>query len=202
MVTAKRAVFVAVTTIVCAIFGWPALGLALEADVIVVGGGGSGLAAALACAEKGAKVIVLEERTVPGGTSNFPAGLLAVESKMQKEKGIGLTRDQVFAGMMEYSHYLSNAALTRAIIDKSASTVDWLQENGVQFIGPASTVPGEVPTWHLINGGGAAMVRALFAKAKEKGVDIRFKATAKSLIKTDNRIGGVVAIVGGKEPLN
>ena len=53
----------------------------LQADVAVIGGGGSGLAAAIAASEAGAKnIIVLEARRLPGGNAVFPKGIFAAES--------------------------------------------------------------------------------------------------------------------------
>ncbi len=42
-----------------------------EYDVIVVGAGGSGLAAACSAAEHGGEVLVLEKRPEPGGTTGL-----------------------------------------------------------------------------------------------------------------------------------
>lgn len=52
----------------------------LETDVVVIGGGGTGLAAAVSAAEAGMRVILLEKRHSPGGNSVFPDGLFAAES--------------------------------------------------------------------------------------------------------------------------
>src|SRR5699024_6905510 len=43
----------------------------LEADVVVVGAGASGVSAAVAAADKGAKVIIIEKTGVIGGASNL-----------------------------------------------------------------------------------------------------------------------------------
>lgn len=56
----------------------------LAADLIVIGSGASGLAAALTAAEGGAKVIILEKMDIPGGSSNIPSGPFAVESRLQR----------------------------------------------------------------------------------------------------------------------
>ncbi len=40
-------------------------------DIIVIGGGGSGLAAAVSAAERGLDVVVLEKMTVCGGTTGM-----------------------------------------------------------------------------------------------------------------------------------
>jgi fumarate reductase flavoprotein subunit len=114
----------------------------LEADVVVIGGGGSGLAAAVSAAEGGADVIVLEKMPVMGGSSNFPEGIFGVASSIQQKANIKTTRDQVFKEHMEKNYWSANARLARAIIDKSGSTIDWLQETGVKFKHPQVFLKG------------------------------------------------------------
>ena len=173
-------------------------GQTLKTDVVVIGAGGSGMMAALAAAENGARVTVFEAKSNPGGTSNFPMGIFAVESKMQKERGITLSRDEAFNMMMEYNHYMGNARLIRAFIDKSPDTIEWMQKQGVEFTEPSTTMPGAPRTWHLIKGRGGAMMKALVAKAKEKGIDIHLNAPVKRILKEQDRITGVIAEEGGK----
>ena len=111
-----------------------------SADVVVVGAGASGTAAALAAAEKGVKVLVLEKAPSVGGAGKIAMGLFAVESSLQKEKFKDnpevlrqLTKDALYTELMDYNHYLSSASITRRIIDMSDSTVDWLQKHGAKL---------------------------------------------------------------------
>ncbi|MFC1819642.1 FAD-dependent oxidoreductase [Thermodesulfobacteriota bacterium] len=164
----------------------------LKADVAVIGAGGSGLVAALTAAECGADVIVFEKRAVAGGTSNFPSGPFAAESKMQRQKYMRVTRDEVFKLMMDYCHWRTNPRLVRAIVDKSGSTIEWLQGQGVEFIDVMAMTPGGLPTWHLLKGHGAPMIKALLARAKEKGVEIRLSTTLREIIMERDVIGGVI----------
>jgi len=166
----------------------------LKADVVVVGSGASGLVAGLTAAEGGARVILFEKMPSPGGTSNFPAGIFAAESEMQRRRNIKMTRDEAFKMIMEYSHWRANARLVRAFVDKSASTIDWLQKQGVEFIEPAAIYPGGPQTWHLLKGRGTAMVKVLVARAEEKGVEIHLATPVKEILKDEkNRIAGVMA---------
>jgi fumarate reductase flavoprotein subunit len=73
----------------------------MEADVAVIGSGAAGMAAALTAAEGGAKVIVFEKMRHSGGTSNFAQGMFAVESDMQRQRYIGITRDEAFKMAMD-----------------------------------------------------------------------------------------------------
>lgn len=64
----------------------------LKADIVVIGAGGAGLAAALTAVEGGATVIIFEKVRFPGGTSNLAGGVFAVGSRIQRQKNISLTR--------------------------------------------------------------------------------------------------------------
>jgi fumarate reductase flavoprotein subunit len=165
--------------------------VASEKDIVVVGAGAAGLAAAVAAAEGGARVAVFEKRRSLGGTSNFFEGTFAVESDMQRERYITYSRDQAFKYIMEYSHWRANPRLVRAIVNKSADTIAWLQKHGVEFSDATINMPDSPRTYHVIKGKGKAVVRALAARAREKGVEIRAGTPVRRVIKPGNRVGGV-----------
>lgn len=164
-----------------------------EADVVVIGSGISGLTAALTAAEGGAKVIVFEKQRSPGGTSNFLQGMFAVESEIQRKKYILHTRDEAFKNFMDYSHWRANAGLVRAIVNESGPTISWLQEKGVEFSDATVNMPAAPSTYHVVKGGGAALIKILASVAKEKGIDIRLGARVQRLLKAGGKISGVIA---------
>jgi fumarate reductase flavoprotein subunit len=166
--------------------------MAMEADVVVIGSGASGLAAALTAAEGGAKVIVFEKQRTPGGTSNFFEGMFAVESDMQREQYIEYSRDQAFKNIMEYNHWRANPRLVRAIVDESAGTIAWLRQQGVEFSGVTINMPHSPRTYHIVKGAGLAVVKTLVTKAKEKSVDLRLGTPVKRIIKEGGRITAVL----------
>ena len=170
-----------------------------SADIVIIGSGAAGMAAALTAAQGGAKAIVIEKAPHLGGTTNFAQGLFAVESRMQRQRYIGITCDQAFRMAMEYSHWRANPRLVRAVIDKSAHTIDWLLEQGVEFEEPVTMFFDAPRTWHILKGKpqaggrGSAMIRALVAQAKEKGVEILLGTAVKEILKENDRIAGVMA---------
>ena len=105
----------------------------LNTDIVVIGAGAAGNAAALQGVLGGAKVMKLEKQKIIGGTGNFAEGPFAVESKLQSRVGIVVTKDFAYKYMMEYSHWLANPRLVRAFINKSPETIDWLMAQGVKF---------------------------------------------------------------------
>ena len=171
----------------------------LQADVVVIGSGSAGLVAALTAAEGGAKVIVFEKERSPGGTSNFFEGTFAVESAMQREKYITYSRDEAFKNIMEFSHWLANPRLVRAIVNESGATIGWLQQQGVVFTEATINMPDSPLTYHVVKGKGEAVVKALMTKAKEKGVIVRLASPVKKIVKQGDRIAGVIAEADGED---
>ena len=86
-----------------------------ETDIVIVGGGLSGLSAALTAAESGVKAMVVEKMRFLGGAGLFPEGSLGIGTRYQKENGIQTTTDQVFSKVMEFHHWRCNAAAIRVL---------------------------------------------------------------------------------------
>jgi fumarate reductase flavoprotein subunit len=149
--------------------------------------------------EGGAKVVVFEKQRSLGGTSNFFQGTFAVESDMQRERYIDYTKDQAFRNTMDYSHWLANPRLVRAIVDESGATITWLQQQGVVFTEATINMPDSPLTYHVIKGKGEAVVKALVDQAKSKGVQILPGVPVTALLKQNGRIAGVVVDDDGEE---
>ena len=128
----------------------------LTADICIVAAGPSGLAAAVTAAENGLSAIVLEKNSMVGGTANMGMGPFGVGSRIQKNNMITLTKEEVFHQMMEYTHWRIDPRKLREYIWKSGSTIDWLEDMGVQFAGVAKYFPSAAPTWHVVIPEGAA----------------------------------------------
>ena len=122
----------------------------MDADIIIVGGGGSGLTAAVTALErKAASIIILEKRATLGGNAIFPAGIMAVNTPLQKRLGMDTTTDEVFRHAMEFAHWKLNGALVRALVEKSADTIRWIEDKGIRFTNIVTHFPNQSPnTYH------------------------------------------------------
>jgi fumarate reductase flavoprotein subunit len=180
-----------------------------EADVVVIAAGASGLAAAIAAAEGGAKVIALEKGSTTGGTGNMGMGPFGVESGLQKEKGIAITRDEAFKIFMDYTHWRVDAQLVRAYIDKATTTIDWLEQMGVEFADAKAYFPGGQLTWHLVKPAtgqpgpmaSGTMMKIMTDRAKELGVKILLQTPAQKILKEGGRITGIIGEDKAGNPL-
>src|SRR3989304_1452287 len=98
----------------------------LKADIAVIAGGPAGLCAAIEAAHAGAKVVLFEKGSTTGGAANMGMGPLGIESRLQKLKQHGPTKDEAFKAFMDYTHWRVDARLVRAYLDKAATSIGWV----------------------------------------------------------------------------
>lgn len=168
----------------------------MKADLVVIGGGGAGIMAALAAAERGVSVIMLEKLGSPGGNSIYPAGPFAVDSPVQKRLGINAPKDLFFKESMHYTHWRLNPKIIRVFIDKTGDTIRWLEEKGVEFTGLRKLYPTqETPVWHMLKEVGARhLFKVLVKYCDEVGVKVLRRTPAtKILTNKRGRVTGVLA---------
>jgi hypothetical protein len=171
----------------------------LEADVLVIGAGATGLPAAIRAADAGASVIVVDTNYDIGGHAILSGAFIPLGggTSIQREYGIEDSPDLVFQdltdwsiveinGMPEYRY--NDRWVQRAFADNMAPTFEFLVENGVVFddrapnsrAGVASGLSafrenhvswdGGVGSESPTGAHGTALMRPLEASARRKGV--------------------------------
>ena len=173
--------------------GEPEYAETLEADIVVVGAGGGGMAAAIEARQLGADVIVLEKNASYGGTSAYTEGLFAVGSRWQKEAGVEITADEVLQKTMNYHHWIADAELTMTFFEMSGETVQWLEDLGVVFTG-ARTLGPSLQTWHTYEGLGGQYTKSLYEAATAAGVQFMMETPGQELIMEEGKVAGVAAL--------
>lgn len=172
-----------------------------KTDVAIVGGGPAGLAAAISAAESGTDVILLEKTSLTGGASNMGMGPFAAGTRIQKKNMVGLDVDQAYRIFMDYTHYRTDARLVRKYIDKSADTIEWLQDMGVEFVGVMKYFPDSQASWHVVKPEegppgprcASTMIKRMTERADELGVRILYETPACEIIMKEGRAAGVKA---------
>ena len=104
-------------------------------DILVIGAGGSGLPAALSAKQAGAEhVMVIDRRSITGGTGAIIGHMFAVESPAQRRAGVHITNDEVYRRHMECAHWACDARLARDFINNSGRIAEWLETiPGIRF---------------------------------------------------------------------
>lgn len=179
-------------------------------DVVVAGCGVAGLSAAVAAAQAGGRVAVLERSTQEerGGQSRYTEAYLRMKSHAEvtddfethlAENGSG----SVDPELVEEAAASHRSALARALsiadpnlIERFAGsageTIAWLQGMGVRFeFLPTQFLTKSQPRL-LPVGGGQALVEALAARAEQLGVRFFYETTAVGLQQdTSGRVTGL-----------
>ena len=154
-----------------------------NADLIICGGGGAGLAAAVAAAENGIKkVFLFEKRGEVGGNTAFAFNFFGINSPAQKRAGINTTVDEYFTASMDWSHWRTNPKITRAFAEKSGGTIQWLEDKGLRFVSNPLYIDQKLIVSHRTDVNGAGIIAALNQQCKKLGVRVMLNTAAKKLI--------------------
>ncbi len=109
-----------------------------ETDVMVVGGGGCGLTAALAAGQAGVKVTVVEKQAKPRSNTARSSGMIpAAGTRFQREAGVTETPEDFANDILNKNHHQSDPDVTRHMTRTIPHVVEWLvDECGValQFV--------------------------------------------------------------------
>ncbi|MFZ2388964.1 MAG: FAD-dependent oxidoreductase [Polaromonas sp.] len=164
-------------------------------DVVVVGGGGAGLAAAIEARASGRSVVLLEKNPQLGGSTAWSIGsVTATQTPHQKRRGIVDCPADHWADMPGFAGDLAsrdNDELRKILCDEMPDTFGWLLDSGVRFMGPMPEPPHRQPRMHNVLPNSRSFIYHLGRRARLAGVDIRTGARVTAIVQQDGRVIGV-----------
>lgn len=165
-------------------------------DVVVIGGGGAGLAAAVSAHENGAKVIVAEKMPRLGGNTILAGSAFnAVDPERQKKQGIEDSLDKHFTQTYEGGDKVGNTELIRTFVEGAYPTLEWLEGLGLEFEDEVFTVAGGMwPRAHRTIkplGTGYISTYENYINEHQDDMKILLDTEITELIVKDNRVVGV-----------
>lgn len=164
-------------------------------DVVVVGAGFAGLAAAIEAAEAGASVVVLEKMKAVGGNSIISdGGIAAAGTSLQEKHGHKDSPELMYQDMMKAGLGLNKPELARLVAEKSNEAFEWSRDHlGVKYMDRVDHFGGHsVHRCYTPEGvTGAAMIRKQVDKLDGLGVEIRLGVYLETFLREKGRVTGV-----------
>ena len=128
-------------------------------DVLVVGSGGGGMAAALAAVDAGASALVIEKSPVYGGSTAMSGGALWIPNNhLMKKAGLNDSAEEALVYLKKLTAGLVSDDRLRTYVDAGAEMVQYLEEHSrVRF----QVVPGYSDYFPHVEGGKAGGGRTI-----------------------------------------
>lgn len=167
-----------------------------RADVIVVGGGGAGLSAAIEAATAGRSVLLLEKAERLGGSTAWSVGSVsATLTPHQIHQGIKDRPKDHFEDLEKFAGRFAsrdNPRLRQVLVDNVPDTFRWLMKLGVEFFGPMPEPPHRRPRMHNVLPNSRAFIAQLQKRARRLGVNMRTGVRITALEQSGGQVTGVL----------
>lgn len=165
-------------------------------DVIVIGSGFAGLAAAIEAAGAGASVVVLEKMRAAGGNSVISdGGLAAPGTTYQENAGISDSPELMYRDMLEAGEGLNYPDLVKIITEQARDTFLWSRDElGVKYLDRVDIFGGHsVPRGYTPESiSGADIIKKQLERIKKLQVPVLLGSYVTSLLQDETgRFGGV-----------
>ena len=180
----------------------------IEADVCIVGAGGTGTAAAIQAIDLGLKPVVIERLAGYGGSFIGTEGMTGLETHFTEADGgvtfAGAYNPNVPYGVknamntcLNYHHWIPQHKLYEKFFGQTSETIDWLESHGIVFEGNISIGVGP-KVWHVYDKGdnaspGGYFMQCFGAEAEKLGVEARFNTYGRKIIMQDGKVAGLLA---------
>lgn len=165
-------------------------------DVVVVGSGGAGLAAAIEAHDKGASVVIIEKMPIAGGNTNkASAGMNAAETLFQQQAGITDHKEWFYNETLKGGKNKNNPELLHYFVENAPAAINWLDAKGIRLNNLTTTGGMSVDRTHRPNNGAAVggfLISGLLKNINERGIELMLDTSVTDIELKDGRINAVI----------
>ncbi|MCS3424423.1 fumarate reductase flavoprotein subunit [Rahnella sp. BIGb0603] len=164
-------------------------------DVVVVGSGGAGLAAAIQACDEGAKVLIVEKMsTIGGNTIKASVGMNAAETRFQKLKGIEDSKELFYQETLKGGQFKNNTVLLKEFIERAPQAVEWLAAHNIELSDITITGGMSIDRTHRPadrSAVGGFLISGLVKNLNKRNIDVMLDTSVTEIRYTNGAVQGV-----------
>ncbi|BDH45556.1 flavocytochrome c [Salmonella enterica subsp. enterica serovar Choleraesuis] len=176
-----------------------------EYDVVVIGSGGAGLAAAIQAHDLGASVLIVEKMpTIGGNTIKASAGMNAAETRFQRVKGIHDSKELFYAETLKGGGNKNNPALLHRFVENAPQAIEWLACRGIMLNDITTTGGMSIDRTHRPRDGSAVggyLISGLVRNINKRDIDVMLDTSVTEIVMTGGEVSGVQLLNDENETL-
>jgi len=168
-------------------------------DVLIVGSGYAGLAAAIEASDAGAQVVIIEKAPVIGGNSVIASGIYnTADLENQSKYGIKDSPELHYQQTLAAGDYRGDPEKVKYMVFNALSGRDWLEKQGVVFDKKPYTGVGALwaRSFDPVNKGrGGAIVRALKDQVDKRKIPVLMNVRLAAIVRQKSLEGPVMGVL-------
>ncbi len=167
-------------------------------DVVVVGSGGAGLAAAIQAHDEGARVVIIEKMpTIGGNTIKASVGMNAAETRFQKLKGIVDSKELFYQETLKGGQFKNNPVLLKEFVELAPEAIEWLaakdiELNDITITGGMSIDRTHRPADRSAVGG--FLISGLVKNINKREIEVLLETSVAEIIFDNGAVAGVKVV--------
>ncbi|MCL9671300.1 flavocytochrome c [Citrobacter sp. MNAZ 1397] len=174
-------------------------------DVVVVGSGGAGLAAAIQAHDEGARVLIVEKMpTFGGNTIKASAGMNAAETRFQRVKGIEDSKELFYQETLKGGQNRNNPELLRCFVEHAPQAIEWLANRGIMLNDITTTGGMSIDRTHRPKDGSAVggyLISGLVRNVTRRGIDVMLDTSVEEILCEQGKVSAVRLVNDENETL-
>ncbi|SCC17955.1 fumarate reductase flavoprotein subunit [Kosakonia oryzendophytica] len=174
-------------------------------DVVVVGSGGAGLAAAIQAHDEGASVLIVEKMpTIGGNTIKASAGMNAAETRFQRVKGIQDSKELFYQESLKGGGNKNNPELLHRFVENAPEAIEWLARRGIMLNDITTTGGMSIDRTHRPRDGSAVggyLISGMVRNVNKRGIDVMLDTSVDDILFEQGEVCGVRLLTEEQESL-
>ena len=164
-------------------------------DVVVIGSGGTGLAAAIQASDRDASVLIVEKMpTIGGNTIKASVGMNAAGTRFQKLKGIDDCKEKFYQESLKGGKGTNNPELLRRFVNNASEAIEWLADreillNDITITGGMSVDRTHRPADRSAVGG--FLISGLLRNINQRDIDVMLDTDVIDILTENGAVSGL-----------